>query len=42
MPSGCWVENGVKCYEDRKLVENALALKGTDDKEWELMLKATA
>ena len=37
-----WVENGVKCYEDRKLVENALALKGTDDKEWELMLKATA
>ncbi|KAH7381946.1 hypothetical protein BKA64DRAFT_764224 [Cadophora sp. MPI-SDFR-AT-0126] len=37
-----WVENGVNCYEDRKLVEDALALKGTDDKEWKLMLKATA
>ncbi|PVH72750.1 hypothetical protein DL98DRAFT_609658 [Cadophora sp. DSE1049] len=37
-----WIENGVKCYEDRKLVEDAFALKGTDNKEWELMLKATA
>lgn len=37
-----WVENGVKCFEDRKLVEDALALKGTDNKEWDLMLKATA
>ena len=37
-----WMEDGVKCFEDRKLVENALALKGSDDKEWELMLKATA
>ncbi|KAK0112440.1 hypothetical protein ONS96_001679 [Cadophora gregata f. sp. sojae] len=37
-----WFEEGVKCYEDRKLVEDALALKGTDNEEWETMLKATA
>ncbi|KAH7333168.1 hypothetical protein BKA65DRAFT_564268 [Rhexocercosporidium sp. MPI-PUGE-AT-0058] len=37
-----WVENGKKCFEDRKLVEDALSLRGTDNKEWELMLKATA
>lgn len=36
-----WVEHWKKCYEDRKLVEDALSLRGTDNKEWEMMLKMT-
>ncbi|KAL2065848.1 hypothetical protein VTL71DRAFT_3518 [Oculimacula yallundae] len=37
-----WIENGKKCFENPKLVEDALHLRGTDNEEWEIMLKATA
>ncbi|CZT01963.1 uncharacterized protein RCO7_05442 [Rhynchosporium graminicola] len=36
-----WVEDGKKCFEDRKLVKEALRLRGTDNTEWEIMLKLT-
>ncbi|KAL5330646.1 hypothetical protein ACEPPN_000165 [Leptodophora sp. 'Broadleaf-Isolate-01'] len=33
-----WIEDGKKCFEDRKLVEDPLSLRGADNKEWELIM----